>query len=131
MTQTPSASDAAVSPEDKLSERLAVLAEPFREDAQDVATYNQLMTVISLAWNVAVLPRAERAEQLFGFMQQTGMDSTNKALVQLLSDLVDLKDVKFPDDQRWIRDWKVIETEQGLSMVVGACDYQPGMKLGQ
>lgn len=118
--------------ETKLSARLLALAEPLREQASSPERYSSLIALVALAWNIAILPRDERAPQLQSFMERTGMPY-DPQFVALLSAIVERKDLEFPDDQRWVGQWAIDESqgaEGGWAITVAACDYTPGMQLG-
>lgn len=108
---------------DKMSDRLAAVAEPLMEDILTVDDAEKTMQIAATGWNMAILP-ADIREDAFRDFAELG-DATDefvmRALVQII---IDRKTAMFPDDQRCIRDVH-IEAGHGEWHVQVAYELEP------
>jgi hypothetical protein len=58
-------------PEERMSDVILEFIEPYREAAHDEATFEKLVALGIIAWNVALLPEAEREHELDKFAVAT------------------------------------------------------------
>lgn len=94
----------------RLSERLVDLIAPFREDGIPSERYEMLIGAAATAWNLSLLPEAERPEALrqsFRHAKVRDVAGVAEVIVTLMRRKQDL----FPADQRTIVSWEVSESD--------------------
>lgn len=94
-----------------MSDAISLLVKPYLEDFPDLASFEVLVSFACLAWNMTNLPAKERQAQL-NEMIATAPDLESRVeSLALVMDLMEKKEMLFPDVKRMIVKYKV--TEQG------------------
>lgn len=112
----------------KLSEALIKLSEPYEYDDLSLDDYKKLIIMSIAAWNIANQPEEIRAERALEFLKalpgladEMAMDldralneqenpPASLVMAQMLSALMGRKLALYPNDNRIVTDYKVIET---------------------
>jgi hypothetical protein len=102
---------------EKASTRLAQLIAPHTVEGETKSSYEALVALGALAWNLSLLPTEERAD---------GTRETVRAAVargypltdHWLSELVERKMSLFPSDERWIQSYEVVVGPDGRLAIV-------------
>jgi hypothetical protein len=92
----------------RLSERLVDLIAPYREQGLTSQRYELLIGAAATAWNLSLLPEAERPEALrraFRNAKVTDLEAAAEVIVTLMR----RKEQLFPHDRRTILSWEVSE----------------------
>jgi hypothetical protein len=91
----------------KLSERLVMLIQPYRDDYETRDTYQKLITVASVGWNLDLLPGDRRAELLERTLEAIPV-LDRVAARNFIIEFVRRKQELFPEDRRFIANATVI-----------------------
>lgn len=109
--------------ENKLSEVLERFIEPYRHLGVNLAQYQRLITIATVAWNAALLQEDERQSMLNEACKAalpSGNDNAVKDFHAMMKDLVTRKERYFSSDERLIIDSEVEETENGYHLSVAS-----------
>ena len=93
----------------RLSERLVDLIAPYREEGLTSRRYEMLIGAAATAWNLSLLPEAERPAALrraFRKAKVTDVEAPAEVIVTLMR----RKEQLFPHDHRTIVSWEVSES---------------------
>ena len=93
----------------RVSERLADLIAPYREDACTLDRYERLLGVAVAAWNLSLLPEAERPEALRQSFRREKVRHW-EGVAEVIGTLMRRKEQLFPDDPRTILSWEVSDS---------------------
>jgi hypothetical protein len=94
----------------RLSERLVDLVAPYREDDFTLERHDMLIGAAATAWNLCLLPEAERPEALRQFFRGAKVRDV-EGMGELIVALMRRKEQLFPDDHRTIVSWEVSELD--------------------
>lgn len=97
---------------DKLSERLVDLAEPFRKSPMSRPEYEILVKLASAAWNLSTFPIADRESALSHALRELPPHEQTSAR-DLVWNLLRRKEGLFPEDHRFIANVRVIDLGTG------------------
>jgi len=103
----------------RLSERLVDLIATYREDGVAPERYEMLIGAAATAWNLSLLPEAERPEALrqsFRCAEVRDVESAAEVIVALMR----RKEHLFPGDQRTIVSWEVSELDGQCHVTVAS-----------
>lgn len=93
---------------EKASTRLIELIEPYVDEPETRDSYEALVVIGVLAWNLAILPESERrrvGEEMLRDAAATAVPLTREVLWNLVGRKLEL----FPEDQRFIETFEVHE----------------------
>jgi hypothetical protein len=93
----------------RLSERLVDLIAPYREEGLTSQRYEMLIGAAATAWNLSLLPEAERPEALRRAFRKANVREV-EAAAEVIVKLMRRKEQLFPDDNRTIVSWEVSES---------------------
>lgn len=104
-----------------MSDAIAQLIEPFREDTSDYNSFSNLVTFGCIAWNTSILPDEQREEAL-GKMVDVLPGDVEKRLeiLNLLGELMERKRKLFPNILRAIIEHKVTERGGGFHIAIAS-----------
>ena len=95
-----------------MSDAISQLIEPYKDDAPDYNSFNNLVTFACIAWNTSVLPENQRNEALGKMVDVIpGRVEDRLDTLALLTELMERKRKLFPNVTRMIMEYKV--TDQG------------------
>jgi len=95
-----------------MSDAISQLIEPYKDDAPDYNSFNNLVTFACIAWNTSVLPENQRNEVLGKMVDVIpGRMEDRLDTLALLTELMERKRKLFPNVTRMIMEYKV--TDQG------------------
>jgi hypothetical protein len=95
-----------------MSDAISKLIEPYKQDAPDYNSFNNLVTFACIAWNTSILPDEKREKALQEMLKVLpGTLKDRRDLYLLLTELMERKRSLFPNVSRMIVEHKV--TEQG------------------
>ncbi|MCI0611299.1 MAG: hypothetical protein L0Z71_19850 [Anaerolineae bacterium] len=95
-----------------MSDAISQLIKPYRDDAPDYNSFNNLVTFACIAWNTSILPEEKRDEALAKMVDVIpGRMEDRFDTLALLTELMERKRKLFPDITRMIMEYKV--TDQG------------------
>ena len=107
----------------KLSTVLLEFIEPFNKDAPTREAYEKLITMAIIAWNAAILSGKERKSLvdvcINAIVESTGEEWRRDAEDTMFI-LIKHKEHYFPDDQRFIVDYRLDETDKEYHLVVAS-----------
>jgi hypothetical protein len=110
----------------KLSEALAALIEPYREDESDAAGLKSLVGLGAIAWNLAMFPESKRGAALSEMTKDLkGRD--REVLNIVVAQLVRRKLELFPDDRRMIVSYEVTDSGGKYHLAVGSALAAPSV----
>jgi hypothetical protein len=92
----------------RLSERLVDLIAPYR-DGGFAERYEMLIGAAATAWNLSLLPEAERPEALRQSFRRAKVRDV-EGMAAVIVTLMRRKEQLFPDDDRTIVSWEVSES---------------------
>ncbi len=95
--------------EEKISHALSLLLESEVEPSASINSFEMMLTLIVIAWNVSLLERATRTSKLREHVDnfENMEESVKQDLIQQIEWLIVRKEVLFPKDQRMIVSWDV------------------------
>ena len=96
----------------KASTRLAQLIAPHAVDGETKSSYEALVALGAMAWNLSLLPAQERGDMTRETVRAAvarGYPLTD----HWLSELVERKISLFPSDERWIQSYEVVVQPDG------------------
>jgi hypothetical protein len=93
----------------RLSERLVDLIAPYREDGLTSERYEMLIGAAATAWNLSLLPEAERPEALGQSFRRARVRDV-EGVAEVIVTLMRRKEQLFPNDDRTIVTWEVSES---------------------
>jgi uncharacterized membrane protein (UPF0182 family) len=95
-----------------MSDAISKLIEPYKDDAPDYNSFNNLVTFACIAWNTSILPEEKREEALRKMLKIIpGTLKDRHDISALLTELMERKRKLFPNVSRMIMEYKV--TDQG------------------
>ena len=95
-----------------MSDAISQLIEPYKDDAPDYNSFNNLVTFACIAWNTSVLPENQRTGALGKMVDVIpGRVEDRLDTLALLTELMERKRKLFPNVTRMIMEHKV--TDQG------------------
>jgi len=95
-----------------MSDAISQLIKPYRDDAPDYNSFNNLVTFACIAWNTSLLPEIQRTEALDKMLEVIpGTREDRLNAFALLTELMERKRKLFPNVSRMIMEHKV--TDQG------------------
>ena len=95
-----------------MSDAISQLIEPYKDDAPEFNSFNNLVTFACIAWNTSVLPEDQRNEALGKMVAVIpGRMKDRLDTLALLTELMERKRKLFPNITRMIMEHKV--TDQG------------------
>jgi hypothetical protein len=115
----------------KASAALIDIAEHLTGEEDDRDTRHKTLILAMVAWNLSLLPAAERKEQMRSFFEgfagigdetdQSFKSSDGEAFAcfeEIMRDLISRKLLLYPLDRRWLLDLEVFETSDGFRVNV-------------
>lgn len=106
----------------KMSEVIMEFAEPYLERATTMEDQKKALTMAIAMWNLSMLPKGKRAEEIEKLLGKLGgpeadprEDAESKKLIQFF---MDRKEKLFPDIERLILNYDMVETPQGVHLNV-------------
>ncbi len=106
----------------KMSEVIMEFAEPYLERATTMEDQKKALTMAIAMWNLSMLPKEKRAEEIEKLLGKLGgpeadprEDAESKKLIQFF---MDRKEKLFPDIERLILNYDMVETPQGVHLNV-------------
>jgi len=130
----------------KLSAALIELCEPFEPENLSTKEFENLIALATVAWNIAVLPKAERLEKLTAFVEEmpdmkqkleneidTVLHDDSKVTdfatatttLHFIGAMIERKDELFPNDNRLIINFKVKDSPEGPHLTVSSAPINP------
>jgi hypothetical protein len=93
----------------RLSERLVDLIAPYRQEYLTCQRYEMLIGAAATAWNLSLLPEAERPAALRRAFRKAEIRDV-EAAAEVIASLMRRKEQLFPHDHRTIVSWQVSES---------------------
>jgi hypothetical protein len=94
----------------KMSEVLETFIEPYLEETRGYEQQQMLLQIAVIAWNIAVMPEAEKQPALKEFLNLTVQNKdplAQKEMQSLIEELIARKEELFPNNQRYIMDFQL------------------------
>lgn len=121
----------------KLSAALLELCEPFEPEKLSTKEFENLIALAAVAWNIAVLPKEDRIEKLTAFIDEMptmrqeleaemGKHSSDSnpapaiTTIHFIGAMIQRKDELFPEDNRFILDFNVKDSQEGPHLTVSS-----------
>src|SRR3970040_1882639 len=93
-----------------MSDAISQLIEPYRDDAPDYNSFNNLVTIACIAWNTSNLPEKTRDEAINKMLAEIpGRKEYRLEMICLITKLIDRKRKVFPNVTRMIMEYKVTD----------------------
>jgi len=105
----------------KLSAVLLEFIEPYKKDAPTTEGYDKLVTMAVIAWNAALEDGAERTKYIQAMVNaivDMAGEEWRKDAENVIEMMVERKERYFPDDKRYIVDYRLTETNQEYRLAV-------------
>lgn len=106
----------------KMSDAIGELIKPYSELGDTLPAYKNLVSIACVAWNIANLPQEKRfseiQEALNNLPDMTGelrLDMTG-----FMAELIARKELLFPDNRRFIVNFKVTETKNDYNLAIAS-----------
>jgi arylsulfatase A-like enzyme len=96
-------------PAEKMSEVLRDFIEPYIEFADNAEAMRRLITVALVAWNTALLPKAEQAESLKQVSEALPADVVDD-FYAIVAEMIERKNTLFAEYTRTILDYELTDT---------------------
>ena len=111
----------------KMSEVITTLLEPYRDMATTLAAYQNLVAVACIAWNTANMPKGEYAQKIGEAISALpGMDGETRVdMMNFMMELIQRKELLFPDNKRIIVNFKVTETRNNYHIAIASTLESP------
>jgi hypothetical protein len=106
-------------PRGRISEALVKLIDPYVGAADSLDTYQALVALGALAWNLALFPVLEREKHLLEDIRDLGA-ADPEGVQDMVRALAGRKTRLFPHDRRLIVHWEITPTPSGLQVTVAA-----------
>jgi len=107
---------------EKMSEIIIDFAQPLLDVAENTQSQKQAITTAILGWNLALFPKEEQPDQLNEIKKMlnpsTNSDQLANEASEILNFLVSRKDSLYPEINRMIVDYELIDTPQGFHLNV-------------
>ena len=103
----------------KASTRLAQLIAPHAVDGETRSSYEALVALGAIAWNLSLVPAQDRDDLIREAVRAAvgrGIPLTDR----WLTDLVERKTSLFPSEERWIESYEVIVQPDGRLAIIVA-----------
>jgi hypothetical protein len=130
----------------KLSAALIELCEPFEPQNLSTKEFESLIGLVTVAWNIAVLPAHERLEKLAAFVEEmpemreeleneidTVLHDESKdtdfapatTMLHFIGAMIQRKDELYPNDNRLILEFNVKDSPEGPHLTVSSAPINP------
>lgn len=107
---------------EKMSEIIIDFAQPLLNVAENAQSQKQAIITAILGWNLALLPKEAQPDQLNKIKKMlrpsTDSDQLANETVKILNSLMSRKDFLYPEINRMIVDYELIDTPQGFHLNV-------------
>lgn len=104
-----------------MSDAISQLIEPYKDDATDYNSINNLVTFACIAWNTSILPEAQRTEAPGKMVDVIpGKMEDRFDTLALLTELMERKRKLFPNVTRMIMEYKVTDQGNNIHIVVAS-----------
>jgi hypothetical protein len=113
---------------EKMSEIIIDFAEPLLDVAENTQSQKQAITTAILGWNLALLQKEAHPDQLNKIKKTlhtaTNSDQLGNEVSEVLNFLGSRKDTLYPEINRMIVDYELIDTPQGFHLNVVSNIFQ-------
>jgi predicted CopG family antitoxin len=104
-----------------MSDVIAQLIEPYKEDAPDYQSFRTLVTFACTAWNASILPPEERDEMLDKMLEALPSQKKKRSeIVGFIAELMNRKKQLFPHITRMIVEFKVTDLGQEFHIAIAS-----------
>ena len=106
---------------EKMSEVLEEFLAPYTHIPKAFDEYNRLVAVGIMAWNIAILPSAERQQLLdkaFETLPALSGHVARQDLKAILDELIERKERYFGGNKRFVLDYRLSDTKAGYHLSV-------------
>jgi hypothetical protein len=96
----------------KISDALGKLVKPYWESGMPLSAMQMLVSFGAVAWNMSIVPELEQAAEFDRMMTQIGQGQEAEGITivkALITEMIERKRMLFPEDDRVIVNFKVIE----------------------
>lgn len=112
----------------KMSEVLKSFVEPYLDLAHNGTERRKLLEIAIIAWNLAIMPEAERQpmiDQLIANCVKTNDPLAQQDTREIISELIDRKQKFFKNNKRFIIDFQLKDTGKQLHLSVASTLSNP------
>ena len=104
----------------KMSDVIAELVRPYSEDATTLNAYTNLIALACIAWNSANLPKRKQKKSIQDGLRSLPNMSGDLRLEMsaFLMELIERKELLFPENHRMIVNFKVTETKKHFNVAI-------------
>jgi len=111
-----------------MSDAISQLIKPYRDDAPDYNSFNNLVTFACIAWNTSILPEEKRDEALDKMLEVIpGKMEDRLDTLALLIELMERKRKLFPNVTRMIMEYKVTDQGNNFHIAVASTMEKKGV----
>jgi len=111
-----------------MSDAISQLIKPYRDDAPDYNSFNNLVTIACIAWNTSNLPEKTRDEAINKMLAVIpGRTEDRLEMLGLITDLMDRKRKLFPNVSRIIMEHKVTDRGNNFHIAVASTMEKKGV----
>ncbi len=103
-----------------MSDVIAELVHPYSEDATTLNAYTNLIALACIAWNSANLPKRKQKKSIQDGLRSLPEMSGDLRLEMsaFLMELIERKELLFPENHRMIANFKVTETKKHFNIAI-------------
>jgi hypothetical protein len=106
----------------KMSDAITELLKPYSDLGDDLSSHTNLVALACVAWNIANMPEKERFREIQHALNQ--LPDTDSELrmdmTGFMAELIERKELLFPDNQRYIVDFKVTEAKKDYHIAIAS-----------
>ena len=111
-----------------MSDAILQLIKPYRDDAPDYNSFNNLVTIACIAWNTSNLPEKTRDEAINKMLAVIpGRTEDRLEMLGLITELMDRKRKLFPNVLRIIMEHKVTDQGNNFHIAVASTMEKKGV----
>lgn len=104
-----------------MSDAISQLIRPYRDEAPDYNSFNNLVTFACIAWNTSILPEEKRDEALQKMLEVIpGGIRDRFDIIALLTELMERKRKLFPNVSRMIMEHKVTDLGNDFHIAIAS-----------
>ena len=106
----------------KMSDEIEELVNPYSEDVTSLNEYQNLIALACIAWNTANLPKRKQKKSVQDGLRTLPDMSADlrQEMSTLLTDLIERKELLFPENHCMIVNFKVTETKKNFRIAIAS-----------
>jgi len=103
-----------------ISDAISKIIAPYRDTAQDYASFHKLVTIACTAWNASILPVAERESMLADMRKLMPDHQSREDFTAIVKELMKRKNRLYPKVDRMIVQFKVTDRKNDFHIAIAS-----------